>query len=479
MRPSVIAVFTLLSCVCGENPGVKVVLTNKWLQYVKHVGAGWVQDKLEKITFPDISGDVNIHIGTVYYTLSGTTVTKCDLPEPVVEFSQDNTGVKTSIEGLSVALAGDWRTNFGLIHDGGTFEMAIFSMSLTSVVQLGKDSDGHLSVSSLSCDAQVGDVDIQFHGGASWIFQPFVDHFKGHIVDMIQSQICPKVQEFIVSVESDLQAMSVSVNVSEVLSFEIPLTDPPVIEASNLKMGLKGEFYSIKTHMEPPFVAQPFTMPEQPDHMLSVGMSEFTMNSASYGYFSAGQLQALINDSMIPPASPVRLNTSSMGVFIPQLPKQFPNLLMVLQVYASDSPMVSLQPGLGELGLQVGVIAYAIEPNTTQVPLFKLSSISKFSGKMWIADQKLKGSVTMDNFTLTLVSSEVGTFKTDALENGVKMGIKMMVLPKLNTLLGNGIPLPQMKQGHLVNSVLNIEKGFLDIYSDVEIEPAERNNNFL
>lgn len=62
---------------------------------------------------------------------------------------------------------------------------------------------------------------------------------------------------------------------------------------------LKGEFYSIKTHTEPPFVAQPFTLPEQPDQMLSVGISEFTLNSASYGYFSAGQLQALINDSMV------------------------------------------------------------------------------------------------------------------------------------------------------------------------------------
>lgn len=44
--------------------------------------------------------------------------------------------------------------------------MAVFSISLTSVVQLGKDSDGRLSVSSLSCDTQVGDVDIQFRGGA-------------------------------------------------------------------------------------------------------------------------------------------------------------------------------------------------------------------------------------------------------------------------------------------------------------------------
>ncbi|XP_037540439.1 bactericidal permeability-increasing protein [Nematolebias whitei] len=479
MRPSVIVVFTLLSCTCGENPGVQVFLTNKGLQYVKHVGAGWIQDKLEHITFPDISGEVDIFIGTVYYTLTGTTTTKCDFPEPVVEFSQEYSGLKTSIVGLSVALAGNWRTSFGIIHDSGWFDMAIFTVSLTSVVQLGRDPNGHPSVSSVSCDAQIGDVDIQFHGGASVIFQPFVNHFKGRIIEIMQSKICPGLEKSIMSVESLLEAMNVSINVNEVLSIDLHLTDLPVIDASNLTMGLKGEFYSIKTHEEPPFVAQPFILAEQKNSMLSVGMSEFTLNSASYGYFSAGQLQALINDSMIPPAFPIHLNTSFMGMFIPQLPKQFPDLLMILHVYATEAPMFSLQPGVGEIGLQLGVTAFAIESNGTQVPLFKLSMISKFSGKMWIADKKLKGSVTMDNFTLTLVSSEVGPFKTDALENTVKIGLKLVVLPKLNALLGSGYPLPQMKQGQLVHSVLNIEKGFLGLYSDVEIQPTDRSYNFL
>lgn len=53
-------------------------------------------------------------------------------------------------------------------HDGGSFDMAIFNMDVTSVVELGKDPDGHLSVTSVSCDAQVGDVNIQFHGGARY-----------------------------------------------------------------------------------------------------------------------------------------------------------------------------------------------------------------------------------------------------------------------------------------------------------------------
>lgn len=477
MLQSVIAVLMFLSCTSGQNPAVQVILTNKGLQYGKHTAAGLIQEKLEDITLPDITGVVDIKIGKVHYTLTGITVKKCDFPEPLVEFFQNVTGFKSSAAGFSVALTGRWTTHFGIIHDGGSFEMAIFGVNVTSVVGLGKDSDGHLSITSISCDALVGDVDIRFHGGGSWIFQHFVHYFKGRIKSEIQSRICPGVQECIDKLEHHLQAMNVSFDVNEVLSLDVPLTGLPLIDASSLNLGLKGEFYSIKTHMEPPFKPQPFTMPEQSAYMLSLGLSEFTLNSASYGYYSAGLLQILIDDSMIPQLCPVRLNTTSMGQFIPQLPKLFPGLLMNLQVYAREAPMFSFQSSAANLSSHVDVKAFAIEANGTQVPLFKLSVDSKFSTKLWIADGALKGSVTMDNITLTLAATEVGDFKTDALENMLRSTMKIIVLPKLNSILGEGMILPRMKHAQLVNSVLKMEKGFIAMSSDAEVLFTDRRFN--
>lgn len=477
MLPAVIAVLMFLSCTSGQNPAIQVILTNKGLQYGKHTGAGLIQEKLEDITLPDITGDVDIKIGKIHYTLTGITIKQCDFPEPSVEFFQEATGFKSSASGFNVALIGRWTTRFGAIHDGGSFDMAIFGVDVTSVVELGKDPEGHLSVTSISCDALVGDVDIHFRGGGSWIFQPFVQHFKGRIRSEIQSRICPAVNESIDNLEHHLQAMNVSIDVNEVLSLDLPLTGSPLIDASSLNLGLKGEFYSIKTQMEPPFESQPFTMPEQPAYMLSVGLSEFTLNSASYGYYSAGLLQVVIDDSMIPQRCPVRLNTTSMGRFIPQLPKLFPDMLMSLQVYAREAPMFSLQSGAAILGSHMDVKAFAIEANGTQVPLFKLSVDSKFSTKLWIADGALKGSMTMDNITLTLAATEVGDFKTDVLENMLKTAMKMMVLPKLNDILGKGRNLPRMKHAQLVNSVLKMEKGFIAISSDAEVLLTDRRFN--
>ncbi|XP_065817018.1 bactericidal permeability-increasing protein [Labrus bergylta] len=469
MLPSMTVLLTLVSLTCGENPAIQVILKNKGLQYGKEVGAGWIQEKLELITLPDISGVIKLgFLGKVYYTLTGITITKCDFPEPTVEFYQDATGFKTSSLGLSVAMTGGWRTRFGIIRDHGSFNMAIFSMDVTSIVNLGKDPDGRLSVTSISCDARVGEVDIRFHGGASWIIQPFVDHFKGRIKSDIEGKICPTVEESILNVESHLQAMNVSFDVNQDLTIDLPLTGLPVIDASSLNLGLKGEFYSIKSPAEPPFEAQAFTIPEQQGYMLSMGLSEFTLNSASYGYFSAGLLKALINDSMIPPSSPVRLNTSSIGQFIPQLPKMFPDLLMSLQVYAREIPLFSFLPGAVKLGFQGAVKAFAIQANKTQTPLFKLNVDTQLSGKVWIASGKLKGSLKMDNFTLTLAASEVGPFKTDALEKYGRIG-SMLALAKLNEILGKGVEIPRMRQAQLVNTVLQMEEGFIAIFSDAQV----------
>ncbi|XP_070766469.1 bactericidal permeability-increasing protein [Enoplosus armatus] len=477
MLPSMIVVFVLIPFTCGQNPAIQVTLTNKGLQYGKYVGTGWIQDQLEHVTLPDISGEIDISIfGSVDYTLTGITITKYDFPEPSVEFYQDVTGFKTSISGLSVALTGGWLTHYGIIHDGGSFDMVIFSVDVTSVVALAKDPDGHLSVTSASCDAQVGDVDVRFYGGASWIFQPFVDHFKGRIRGEIEDRICPDVEESIVNLEYHLQAMNVSFDVDQDLTLDLPLTGLPVIDASSLNLGLKGEFYSIKTHADPPFESQPFTVPEQPGYMLSVGLSEFTLNSASYGYYSAGLFQALLNDSMIPPSSPVHLNTSSMGPFIPQLPKMFPGLLMNLQVYARQAPLFSFQPGAVKLDFQGAVQAFAIQPNGTQTPLFKLNVDSKFSGKVWIAGGTLKGSMAMNNLTLALASSEVGAFKTGAVESLARMGA-MGALAKVNEKLGKGVVLPTMKQAQLVNTVLEVEEGFIAISSDAQVLLPDRSLN--
>lgn len=53
-------------------------------------------------------------------------------------------------------------------HDGGTFRIAIFDVAVTFVVRLGREVNGHPFVASVSCEADVGGLDMQFYGGARY-----------------------------------------------------------------------------------------------------------------------------------------------------------------------------------------------------------------------------------------------------------------------------------------------------------------------
>lgn len=61
----------------------------------------------------------------------------------------------------------------------------------------------------------------------------------------------------------------------------------------------QGEFYSAVSPSEPPFSPHYFKLPWQADYMLSVGMSDFCVNSATYAYLKSGVLSINITDGMV------------------------------------------------------------------------------------------------------------------------------------------------------------------------------------
>uniref|UniRef100_A0A3B4B7M9 Bactericidal permeability-increasing protein n=1 Tax=Periophthalmus magnuspinnatus TaxID=409849 RepID=A0A3B4B7M9_9GOBI len=345
----------LVSCICGENPAIQLALTDKGLQ----------------------TGKVNPTV--ILCVCFSMHITKLDFPEPEVHFSPPVSGLDLSVSGLSMALTGDWSTHLGTSflvlvcsHDGGTFDMAIFDLSLRSFLGLDRDSSGHPSVSSVYCEVDIQTVNMQFYGGARY------------------THVCPCVENAIQSLERHLQAINMSVEVNPVMSLDLSLSAPPAVDPGSINFGLRGEFYSPESHRDPPFVAPPFSLPVQSTYMLSVGVSEYTANSASFAYYISGHLQALINDSMIPSYCPIRLNTSSMGRFIPQLSQMYPDLLMVLQVYARQTPLFTFQPGFVKLDLLSAIKAFVVQANSTLTPVFKLHLVRRTSrsGLVWFSMQR-------------------------------------------------------------------------------------------
>ncbi|MBN3325177.1 BPI protein, partial [Atractosteus spatula] len=452
----------------GANPGVKAMLTSKGLEYGKHVGANLLQEKLGALSIPAVQGDISISpFGSVHFSLDSMQVSKFNLPEPTVEFSEGS-GIKTGLAGMNIAVHGNWHTSYQFIKDGGTFDLAVYGVGISLLLSLGSDEAGHLSVSSSMCDSTVGSTDVSFHGGASFIFSLFIGEIRRVIQQKIETSICPMITQSVDGLERHLQEMNVSFQIDPYVLIEIPLLSAPLVGNSDMELDLKGEFYSTRGHPEPPFPAGAFSLAAQEGRMLALGLSEFFFNSAAFAYMAAGLLQVNLTDSMLPKTSPVHLNTSSFGAFVPQLPKMFPNMLMTVQAFASKPPVVSLQPDNVTMGLSGAAKVFAILPNSSLAPLFTLESEASLDAKVFISDMKLTGSLALRSLTLTLAASEVGEFQTTPLENLLKMGVQTVVLPKVNEKLKAGFPIPPIYNISCVDPVLKVNQGFVTIATDAQ-----------
>nr|XP_055071344.1 bactericidal permeability-increasing protein-like [Misgurnus anguillicaudatus] len=455
----------------GDYPALKIQLLQKSLTEGSQMMSVWIQQKLKSTEIPDVHGNVDIGIGTIDFTLSNIWIRQSSMSDLVMEFVE-GTGVSVMVSQLSLAVTGNWATHFGLIDDGGSFDLAVYNININLLLLFSDDESGRPLISTGSCTDAVGGVDVEFHGGASILFQPFVSFFRGQIADMIHEQICPAITQVIDDVEMHLQEIPVNLVVNQYIYLRIPLTSSPSVTNDNVQLDMKGEFYSRNSPSEPPFSAQDFDLQYTDDYMISLGVSEFFINSAAYSYFSSGLLQINIKDDMIPESSPIHLNTSQFSIFIPQLATLYPDTEMQVLLYASETPLFSFSPE--ELGVHVPASAKfsAVKQDGSLVPLFRLDVDSFFSGNAQIENEHLTGAFKMSNLTLNLGSSEIGDFKTAPLEQAIKIAMNMFVLPKLNEKLKVGFALPVLKDFSLINTNMLIKNGFVIILTDVEATPS-------
>ncbi|KAK3565374.1 hypothetical protein QTP86_007104 [Hemibagrus guttatus] len=261
-------------------------------------------------------GSLHIWKGTINaerYPKTNGKLNQCQNDQEFIKNSESGTEIyhlsaETICHGLSIAITGKWNTDFGIIHDGGWFDLAVYTINLNALLEF-QSTEEHFSITTAMCNADVGHVQINFHGGASQV--------SHNDILLLFIQICPQFQKGIENIDKYLAANDV-IQVDSYVYLNLSLTDSPVVFDNGFKLNVKGEFYSVKSPSEPPFSPHYFKLPWQEDYMLSVGVSEFCINSAAYAYLKSGVLSINITDGMIPKTSPIHLNTSQFGSLVPQ-----------------------------------------------------------------------------------------------------------------------------------------------------------------
>ncbi|KAF1636698.1 BPI fold-containing family C protein, partial [Eudyptes filholi] len=168
----------------------------------------------------------------------------------------------------------------------------------------------------------------------------------------------------------------------------------------------QGIVYPAGNCSGPPYVAAPFTIPDQSDSMLYLAFSEYFFQTSSFAYYTAGAFNITIAEEVIfylffffflQTCSYFNISTEIFGSIIPEVAKYsvtpYP---VMLKLMATEIPIISLEQDSFTVEIQGSMEVFAVLPDSTPQSLFTMNIAANTSIALNIFDQKLMGSLCLN-----------------------------------------------------------------------------------
>src|SRR6218665_2854674 len=99
-----------------------------------------------------------------------------------------------TLNDAGVSIRGNWRYDYNVwqinFGDSGSFTGSASGGSISISASLGLQYTGHPTISGSGCSCSISSVSIRLSGGASWLYNLFIDHVERPVRDHLQSKIC-------------------------------------------------------------------------------------------------------------------------------------------------------------------------------------------------------------------------------------------------------------------------------------------------
>jgi lipopolysaccharide-binding protein len=200
-----------------------------------------LKEKLSSLTIPDIEGSAETPIGSVRYELKNIHLSNLALPTS--SLTSTSQGLVIQASDISFYIHGDWQyrgNDWPHIEDHGTCEIKIYEVFLEIHIAVATDSSGHAVVSTNYCDLHIGKLDIEFNGGASWLYNLFSSDISDELKSSIEEQIC-KTAALEIDTEGNkaLASMPVNITISSVAEVDFAMIQDPIITTGHIETNHK------------------------------------------------------------------------------------------------------------------------------------------------------------------------------------------------------------------------------------------------
>lgn len=404
---------------------------------------------------------------------------------PTSSLTPGSNGLTLKASGISAKTGGHINVNdgndFPHISASTDLDITFSGVAFSVSILFGNDSSGRATAKTSGCSASVGDAQVHFHGGSSWIYKVVdaIADFGGMLKDNFAPTFCKGVTDAINNqLNHAIESAPVIVKVDKWAEVNYALIQHPVYTNTSVATLHKGEFESLSHPTEAPFSPPPLPPITESDtsKMMYIWLTEYVVNTAGLVYHETGFLAYNITPDKVPKDIPIQLNTSSFRGLIPALYNKYPDMAMLLTVKTTKPPQMQIYPksanltGVGEVNVQV------ITPSKTVQSAFTMGLTVYMNAYAWVhpngTTQVISANITLLRFTFDLVSSNIGNISLAELNQAVELLVNLFVIPAANVYGQRGLEIPLMDGISFVNPSVSFGEGYVLVSSDINYKPT-------
>ncbi|XP_051133888.1 putative BPI/LBP family protein At1g04970 [Andrographis paniculata] len=436
--------FSYIQVESRENGYITAEISNRGLEFLKDLLIQEAESSLVPLELPRIEKAVKIPIiGNVQIAISNIVIERIDVTSSTLQTG--DSGIVIDVAGATANLSMNWEYSYSTwllpisLSDNGNATVQVEGLEVGLTLSL-ETVGGSLRLSPLECGCYVGDISIRLNGGASWLYQGFIDAFEGKISSAVEDAIPEKIKEAIVNLDSLLQSLPKELPVTNIAAMNVTFVDDLVLNKSSLRLKIDGLFSETHKVALPTYhhrLLSALVSTDEAEKMVKISVHEDVIKSASAVYFEANKMVWTVDK--VPDQS--LLNTAGWKFIIPQLYKKYPNHDMNLNLSVSSLPTIEVEEQQVRVVVPLDVVINVLEADEI-IPVVCISTVISSSTSAEISRNAVVGVAKLNSFTMSLKWSKIGSLHMHLIQTLVSTVMRTVVFPYLNLQLDQGYPIP-------------------------------------
>lgn len=471
--PLLIVLLVGVNQLLALDPGIKIRIGKRGLEYVNRVVESNVNERLQSFVLDDVED----YTGNPQYSLKNIQITKVPKITSVMSFKPDGKGLTLLVNDYDVEISTDYWAKHTVLFVPFTLEGRVtatfirVSVSTTIVIDVDGSSIRRPLMRSEKCSANIGDVRLKFEGRAAWLLNLLKGLFTNRVSNLIKGKICGLVNIMINEKGADVLKKARLTHEIGNLYVDYSLTAPVSSTSKYLESKHKGEVSWVGD--KSPILIKASPIPDKdPDSnfMAEIVVSKYSVSTLAYVAHQQNFLNLDVSPGNLPADKKPFLRTTCPGSFcvgsiISLIGEKYPDSMVSFKVNSPVSPQITISTDGLSLQMTTFLDLFA-EIGDSSLSIIHCEMVLSLNGAASVENDLISGKIDSVSVRVSNVQTLLGNLSTDVLNDLVKRVLNLNFIPNLNNILAIGIPLPTIPDMTMTKSKLKYFDGFFAIAGD-------------